>query len=172
MELNHNQPLEKIIYTLRGQKIMIDNDLAELYGVTNKRLTEQVRRNISRFPSDFMFECDSEDLEDLRPQIAAANLPTAWIHKRRVPILAFTEYGVTMLCSVLNSETAIQINIAIIRTFIALKKQSHLGSKIEAEFHEFKKDTTELFKIVFQKFEVTDSRQPKRKKIGLIESKK
>lgn len=172
MQIINSQPLDKIIYTLRGQKVMIDKDLAELYGVTSKRLSEQVRRNLSRFPEDFMFECNYRDIEDLRPQIAATNQPTNWIHKRRVPVMAFTEHGVTMISSVLNSEQAIQINISIIRAFIELRKQS-ANSRLETQFNELKDDTTMMFKIVFQKLDAVEVLKPiKRKKIGLIESTK
>lgn len=169
-----NSHVEKMIFLLRGQKVMLDSDLAELYGVTTKRLNEQVRRNFSRFPEDFMFECDSEDLKALRSQIATANAVSSWNHKRRNSPMVFTEYGVSMLCSVLNSEKAIQINIAIIKTFIELKKIARGDSALQSELKEFRNETTAWFKIVFQRLddieeEIYPNVEVGRKKIGLIE---
>ncbi|MEO7313095.1 MAG: ORF6N domain-containing protein [Chitinophagaceae bacterium] len=113
-------PDERIInkiYLLRGQKVMLDEDLAELYGVENKQLKRQVRRNIDRFPDDFMFELSIEELENLRSQIGT----TSWGGSRYVP-MAFTEQGVSMLSGVLNSSTAIQVHIQIIRIFNKMRE--------------------------------------------------
>lgn len=132
---------------------MLDSDLAELYGVETKRLNEQVKRNISRFPDGFMFVCNPNDLQDLRSQIATANHSSNWNHKRRSTPMAFTEYGVTMLCSVLNSQRAIQINIAIIKTFIELRKFLKNEDPFKSELKEFRDETTAWFKIVFQRLE-------------------
>jgi ORF6N domain len=93
------------IYFIRGQKVMLDRDLAELYGVETRRLNEQVKRNILRFPSDFMFQLTKKELENLMSQSATSS----WGGIRKLP-LAFTEQGVAMLSSVLNSETAIRVN--------------------------------------------------------------
>ena len=100
------------IYFMRGKKVMLDNDLAELYGVETKRLKEQVRRNIDRFPDDFMFELTKGELESLRSQIATSKKGRGGV--RYLP-MAFTEHGVLMLSSVLNSARAIQVNIRIMR---------------------------------------------------------
>jgi len=113
-------PVEKItnkIYVIRGFKVMLDRDLAELYGVETKRLKEQVRRNISRFPEDFMFVITNQELRNLRPQIATSS----WGGTRYIP-MAFTEQGVAMLSSVLNSKRAIDVNIAIMRTFVKMRQ--------------------------------------------------
>jgi hypothetical protein len=113
-------PVERItskIFLLRGEKILIDSDLAELYGVETKRLKEAVKRNIARFPSDFMFQLSTEEHKILRSQFATSSLAgqkSGWGGRRYLP-LAFTEQGVAMLSSVLNSERAVQVNVAIMR---------------------------------------------------------
>jgi hypothetical protein len=103
--------IQSMIYIIRGQKVMLDSDLAQLYEVEVKRLNEQVKRNIERFPTDFMFQCDINDLNDLRSQIATANSVSAWNHMNRSSPFVFTESGVAMLSSVLNSKRAIAVNI-------------------------------------------------------------
>lgn len=164
--------IDKFIYTIRGQRVMLDSDLAELYGVETKRLIEQVRRNIDRFPSDFMFECDSGELDDLRSQIATSNGPSYWKHKRWTKPLLFTESGVAMLSSVLNSQQAIQINISIIRTFIKLRSFLSMESSSDKKVDDLERKTNKLFKIVFERMDsyeemVTPKLPPLRKKIGL-----
>lgn len=104
------------IYLIRGQKVMLDFDLAKLYEVENKQLKRQVKRNIDRFPPDFMFELNKEDFENLRYQIGTSS----WGGTRYMP-MAFTEQGVAMLSSVLNSPTAIHVNIQIIRVFTKMR---------------------------------------------------
>ena len=105
--------IEKRIIFLRGQKTMLDSDLAELYGVATKRLNEQVRRNMGRFPPDFCFQLDDQEVENLRSQFATSRL---WGGSRYLP-LAFTEQGIAMLSSVLGSERAICVNVEIMRAF-------------------------------------------------------
>lgn len=105
------------IYLLRGQKVMLDEDLAELYGVQTKRLNEQVKRNLERFPEDFMFRLTEEEYEFLKSQFATSN----WGGRRKLPY-AFTEHGVLMLSSVLNNPTAIQVNIKIMRVYIKIRE--------------------------------------------------
>ena len=100
------------IYLFRGQKVMIDRDLAELYGVETKALKQAVRRNLKRFPSDFMFGLSKEEFADLRSQ----TVTSSWGGSRYVP-MAFTEHGVLMLSSVLRSDRAIELNIQIVRIF-------------------------------------------------------
>lgn len=104
-------PIENLIHVIRGQQVMIDSDLARLYGVETKRLKEQVRRNINRFPEDFMFELTKEECS--RSQIAALN--THRSKNLKYMPFAFTEQGIAMLSSVLRSETAIEVNIRIMR---------------------------------------------------------
>ncbi len=110
-------PIENLIHVIRGQQVMLDSDLAKLYGVETKRLKEQVRRNINRFPKDFMFELTKE--ECLRSQIATLNGGRGQ-HLKYMPFV-FTENGVAMLSSVLKSETAIEVNIRIMRAFTAMR---------------------------------------------------
>ena len=111
--------LKNRIYTLRGKRVMLDRDLALIYGVELKRLNEAVKRNIKRFPNSFMFQLTKDVWTYLRSQIATAN-PN--IVKVRYLPYAFTEHGVTMLASVINSDKAIQISIKIVETFIALRQ--------------------------------------------------
>ena len=106
------------IYQIRGQKVMIDRDLAELYGVEAKRLKEAVRRNIDRFPEDFMFELTNEEFQNWRTQIASSNSDRMGL---RYAPYCFTEQGVTMLSCVLNSKKAIEMNIRIIRVFTKMR---------------------------------------------------
>lgn len=111
--------IERRIYLIRGLKVMIDEDLSELYGVPTKRLNEQVRRNRKRFPEDFMFQLTREEAEALRSQIATSK--TGRGGRRSLPYV-FTEQGVAMLSSILNSERAIEVNIAIMRAFVKLRQ--------------------------------------------------
>jgi len=118
--MNEMIPTERIesrIYLIRGQKVMLDHDLANLYGVPTKRLNEAVKRNIQRFPEGFIFILTEKEAKNLRSQFATSNRGG-----RRYLPFAFTEHGVAMLSSVLNSERAIQINIMIIKAFIRLRQ--------------------------------------------------
>ena len=123
--------IQNKIYLIRGHKVMLDKELAELYGVSTRRLKEQVRRNLKRFPIDFMLELTWEETESLRSQIATLKRGE---HIKYLPY-AFTEQGVAMLSSVLNSNRAIEINIQIMRVFTKLREMmiSHkdLARKIE-----------------------------------------
>lgn len=112
-----DQPVEKMIYTIRGVQVILDQDLAKLYGVETRRLNEQVKRNIGRFPGDFMFQLTSEEFKNLKSQ----NATSSWGGRRKLPY-AFTELGVSMLSSVLSSETAIQANVQIMRAFAAMRR--------------------------------------------------
>ncbi|MFT7538293.1 MAG: hypothetical protein ACI9F2_000436 [Lysobacterales bacterium] len=137
------------IFILRGKKVMFDRDLAELYGVPTKRLNEQVRRNSSRFPEDFMFQLDEEEYENLRSQFATSSSRGGLRYSPYV----FTEQGISMLSSVLNSERAIQVNIAIMRTFTKLRElmltHKDLAVKIEKMERKFK-EHDQNFEVVFK----------------------
>lgn len=113
----HEENIASIIYMIRGEKVMLDMDLAGLYSVKTKSLKEAVRRNIDRFPNDFMFELTKEEFDNLKSQFVSSN----WGGVRYVPF-AFTEQGVAMLSGILNSERAIAVNIAIMRTFVQMRK--------------------------------------------------
>ena len=108
--------VESLIRVIRGQQVMLDRDLAELYGVETKRLNEQVKRNIERFPEDFMFQLTSNEFDNLKSQIATSS----WGGVRKLPY-AFTEQGVAMLSGVLKSSTAVEVNIRIMRAFVSMR---------------------------------------------------
>lgn len=166
--------IEKMIYTIRGQKVMLDADLAELYGVEVKRLNEQVKRNIERFPDDFMFQCNSSDLENLRSQFATTNSSTIWNYKRRALPFLFTENGVAMLSSVLHSKSAISVNISIMRIFTKLRSFLLMEKDFQDRMDRIEANTNYLFKIVFERLDDHEHSlakqpllKPARKKIGL-----
>lgn len=124
------------IYLIRDQKVMLDRDLAELYEVETKRLKEAVRRNLDRFPEDFMFELTKEEFTNWRTQFATSNADKMGL---RAPPFAFTEHGVLMLASVLNSEKAIQVNIQIVRIFTRIREALTDNLSIKLEIVEIKK---------------------------------
>jgi hypothetical protein len=113
------QVIQSKIYEIRGFKIMLDRDLAGMYGVETRRLNEQVKRNLKRFPDDFMFQLSEQEFQDWKSQFAISNSIKMGMRKRPY---AFTELGVAMLSSVLNSDTAIEINMSIMRAFIAIRQ--------------------------------------------------
>lgn len=167
-----NEAIEAMIYTARGQRVMLDSELAKLYGVETKVLNQAVRRNLKRFPEDFMFECDFSLLADLRSQIVTANHSTAGNHKRRSPPMLFTENGVAMLSTVLNSDRAIDVNIAIMRTFTKLRSFLAMDASLKEDVGNLRKSTSQLFKIVFERLDrlddqITPRLPANRKKIGL-----
>jgi hypothetical protein len=112
-----NERIVNQIYVIRGRKVMLDRDLAELYGVETRALTQAVRRNMDRFPEDFMFQIDRKEFEILKSQIVTSS----WGGTRKLP-LAFSEQGVSMLSSVLHSKQAIKMNILIIRAFVRMRE--------------------------------------------------
>jgi len=114
-----NALIERHIYLIREHKVMLDEDLAELYGVPTKRLNEQVSRNLNRFPDDFMFRLTREEIDSLRSQNATSNVGRGG--RRSLP-RAFTEHGILMLSSFLRSERAVHVNIAIMRAFVRLRR--------------------------------------------------
>ena len=124
--------IERKIFIIRGQKVMLDRDLAELYAVSAKRLNEQVRRNLHRFPLDFMFQLTEEEYLNLRSQFATSSLKHGG--SRYLPY-SFTEHGITMLSSVLNSERAVAMSIFIVRAFIKMREMlaahKDLANKID-----------------------------------------
>ena len=118
--MNQLQTIQSKIYEIRGQRVMLDRDLAELYQVTTGNLNKAVKRNIKRFPSDFMFRLTSEEWESLRFQIGILEAGRGK-HTKYLPY-AFTEQGLAMLSGILNSDTAIQVNINIMRAFVAVRQ--------------------------------------------------
>lgn len=124
------------IYFIRNQKVMIDRDLAILYGIETKRLKEQVKRNISRFPEDFMFELTKEEFANWRSQFATSNSDKMGL---RYTPMAFTEHGVLMLSSVLNSDRAIQTNISIMRIFTKVRQMLMDNTEIRLDIAQIQK---------------------------------
>ncbi len=135
-----DEALVSQIYLLRGQKVMIDRDLAKLYGVETKRLKEAVKRNIARFPPDFMFEMSAEEFENWRSQIASSNSEKMGL---RYAPFCFTEQGVTMLSCILNSERAIAVNIRIVRLFTRLREMALTHKDILLKLEELERKTSQ-----------------------------
>ncbi|MDP3464148.1 MAG: ORF6N domain-containing protein [Sulfuricurvum sp.] len=131
LALIDNQTIQNKIYTIRDMQVMIDRELADLYGVETKRLNEQVKRNIERFPKEFMFQMTIEELENWKSQFATSNKEIMGL--RKLPFV-FTEQGVSMLSSVLKSDTAIQTSIQIINTFVNMRKFISLNAGIFQRF--------------------------------------
>lgn len=165
------QLIERRIYLIRGQKVMIDFDLAELYGVPTKRLNEQVSRNRKRFPEDFMFRLTKVEAESLRSQFAISNpdlrsqIATSNVGRggRRYLPYAFTEQGVAMLSTVLNSEQAIEVNIAIMRTFVRLRQMLETNEELNRKFAAvIKKLSThdKYFRVVFDELKKLTEKPP------------
>ncbi len=133
------------IYEIRGQKVMLDFDLAEMYEVETKRLKEAVKRNHSRFPSDFMFSLTQKEFQSLRSQIVTSKRGGT----RYLPS-AFTEQGVAMLSSVLNSEKAIEVNIAIIRIFVLVRQHALNYKDLQDKLQKLEKENNKNFKEIYQ----------------------
>ena len=156
--------IEKKIYLIRGHKVMLDSDLAELYEVPTRRLNEQFKRNIARFPSDFMFQLSPEEDENLRSQFATSSSRHGG--RRYLPYV-FTEQGVAMLSSVLNSERAIQVNIAIMRAFVKLREMIASNKDLAKRLDDLEKKYDTQFKIVFDAIRrLMTPPEPKRRQIG------
>ncbi|WP_456377932.1 ORF6N domain-containing protein [Lutibacter sp.] len=147
------------IYLIRGQKVMLDRDLAELYQVETRRLNEQVKRNRNRFPEDFMFELTKEEFSVLKSQ----NATSSWGGVRKNP-KAFTEHGVLMLSSVLNSERAIGVNIRIIRVFTKIREMLTDNLSLKLEIEEIKKKLSNQGKNIELVFNYLDELMEKKEK--------
>ncbi len=159
------------IYFIRGQKVMIDRDLAELYNVETKQLKRQVKRNLERFPSDFMFELSPDEFENWRSQFGTSNSADK-MGLRYAPFV-FTELGIAMLSSVLNSKTAIEVNIQIIRIFTKMREMllTHKDILLKLEQLERKVgDHNEDIQLIFEYLkQLLNPPQPPRRKIGFIQ---
>jgi phage regulator Rha-like protein len=161
------------IYVIRGKKVMVDRDLAELYGVETRVLNQAVRRNQTRFPEDFMFQMTREELRAWKSQIVISNQEKMGLRK---PPLVFTEQGVTMLSCVLNSDRAIQVNIQIIRIFTRLREMLLTHKDLLLKMEELEKKVTghdEKIQMIFEYLKqlVTEQDTP-RKQIGFKTKKK
>ena len=165
------QTVQQRIYKIRGQKVMLDFDLALLYETETKKLKQAVRRHIERFPSDFMFELTKDEYTALRSQIVTLDNQGRGKYSKYNPF-AFTEQGVAMLASVLKSQKAIEINIQIVRAFVFLRKyalsHSELTQKLQELETKYDKKFNDIFEAInylIQKDKI-DTNQEHRKKIG------
>jgi flagellar capping protein FliD len=158
-------PFERItgmIHLIRGIKVMLDRDLAELYNVETGQLKRAVKRNIDRFPDDFMFELTKDEFENLRCQFGTSS----WGGTRYTP-MGFTEQGVAMLSSVLKSNRAIKVNIQIMRAFTQLRQMLTTYEELKRKIEDMENKYDEQFRIVFEAIkQLIDTEQKPRKKIG------
>ena len=127
--------VEGAIYLIRGQRVMLDSDLAAIYGVTTKRLNEQLRRNRKRFPQDFVFQLTTEEFRNLRPQFATSKGRGG----RRYFPWVFTEHGAIMLASVLNSDIAVQASVRVVRAFVRLREMVAANAQLAAKLEELER---------------------------------
>lgn len=136
-------PLESVvsrIFLVRGQKVMLDADLTELYGVTTKRLNEQVKRNIDRFPPDFMFQLNTKEYDSLRSQFATLKRGRGQ-HRKYLPYV-FTEHGAIMASSVLDSDRAVQVSIHVVRAFVQLREMLSSNKELARKLNELERKLT------------------------------
>ena len=154
--------IENKIFLLRGKKVMFDKDLATLYGVETKALNQAVKRNIDRFPSDFMFLLTPQEVAILKSQFVTSNRGGL-----RYQPCAFTEHGILMLSSVLNSKRAIQVNIQIMRTFTQIRKMLVSHKDLREKLENMEKKYDKQFRVVFEtlKLLLKEDEEPK-KRIG------
>ena len=143
------QIIQNKIYEIRGLRVMLDFDLAEMYETETKRLKEAVRRNLNRFPPDFMFELNEEEYQSLRTQFATLERSGRGKHSKYLPFV-FTEQGVAMLASILNSPKAIEINISIVRAFIALRQYALGYAELNQKLENFMIETNMQFNDIYQ----------------------
>ncbi len=168
----NGQKIEAMIYSVRGQRVMLDSDLALLYGISTKVLNQAVKRNIDRFPDDFLIQPNFSELAALRSQfVTLDNVSNGNPIFKYTPYL-FTENGVAMLSSVLKSKQAIQINITIMRTFTKLRSYLAMEGSNGDRLDKLENGTNQLFKVVFERLDSLEEqikpRLPEnRKKIGL-----
>jgi hypothetical protein len=160
--------IEQKIYLIRGHKVMLDADLAMLYGVTTGNLNLAVRRNPKRFPPDFMFQLSPKEMQSLLLQSARAKSRGG----RRTPPYAFTEQGVSMLSSVLNSERAIEVNIAIMRAFVRLRAMLATHADLARRLNELEQKYDEQFRVVFEAIRelMTPEPVPPSRRIGFAKA--
>ncbi len=160
--------IAKRILVIRGHKVLLGNDLSELYEVEHRVLMQAVKRNIKRFPSDFMFQITREEWENLKSQFVTSR----WGGIRKMPF-AFTEQGVAMLSSVLNSDQAIQVNIQIMRAFTKLRHLVRDNDELREEIESLRKETEGKFRVVFETLDhlLVEDAEP-RKKIGFTAKEK
>jgi hypothetical protein len=143
------EQIEKKIYLVRGYKVMLDRELADLYGVETRVLNQAVRRNINRFPTDFMFSLSREEIMRISQFVTSSDYSKSDTLKFSKSVMVFTEQGVAMLSSVLNSERAIQVNIAIMRAFVKLREMIAAHKDLARKLNALEKKYDAQFKVVF-----------------------
>jgi hypothetical protein len=164
--------IERKIYLIRGEKVMLDADLAELYGVTTKRLNEQVKRNADRFPADFAFQLTAEEWKNLKGQDTGYNWSqiATGSQKHRDPRFlpwAFAEHGAIMAATVLNSKQAVAMSVYVVRTFIRLRQILASNAELARKLEALEKKYDAQFKVVFDAIrQLMAQPEPKEKKIG------
>lgn len=164
LDIIPNEIVESKIFVFRGKKVMVDRDLATLYGVETRILNQAVRRNIKRFPEDFMFQLTDQELQNLRSQSVTSSLEHGG--RRYVPYV-FTEQGVAMLSSVLNSDRAIMVNIQIMRTFTRMREMLTENDELRRKIELLEKQYDEKFGIVFEAIRrLVDDSEDEEKEIG------
>ena len=163
--------IERKILFVRGHKVMLDSDLAMLYGVSTKVFNQAIKRNQNRFPPDFMFQLDSDEYEALRSQIVTLKQPRGK-HRKYLPYV-FSEQGIAMLSGILNSERAVNVNIEIMRTFVRIRKMLISNTALARKLKTFEKKYDEQFKVVFEAiYSLMDTNETKKKrKIGFNRDK-
>ncbi len=159
--------IETRIFLLRGEKVMFDFHLAELYGVETKTLNRAVQRNLERFPDDFMFQLDRQEFTTLKYQIGTSNVGRGGV--RKLPY-AFTEQGVAMLASVLGSPRAVQVSIAIVRAFVHLRQLLSTHGELARKLTALERKYDEQFKVVFDAIRalMSDDVLPHGRQIGYL----
>lgn len=165
------ETISSMIHFIRGERVMLDSVLAQIYGVSTTRLNEQVKRNIHRFPTDFIFEITKEEFDNLISQ----NATSSWGGRRKLPRV-FTEHGAIMLASVLNSEVAVNASIPVVRAFIKLREFMMMSRELTKKLEEFEQKTNQklsehdkMIKLAFDTLKkvLIQDEQP-RKKIGFL----
>jgi hypothetical protein len=160
--------IEKMIYIVCGQKVMLDSDLAELYEVDTKVLNQAVKRNAKRFPEDFMFQLSNQEFTNLRSQFVTSS--EGYGGRRYLPRV-FTEQGVAMLSSVLKSERAVMVNISIMRIFVKIRSILNSDETLSERLHKLEKGSDKMFRIVFERLDNLETETSvlpkKRRRIGI-----
>ncbi len=168
-ELIPIERIERSILLIRGQKVMLDRDLAQLYGVETRTLNQAVRRNIERFPKDFMFRLTREEIMRISQFVISSAHSGVKTLKFSKNVMVFTEHGVAMLSSVLNSPRAVQVNIQIMRTFAKLREIISQHKDLARRLDELEKKYDAQFRVVFDAIrQLMRSPEPKKRPIGFL----
>ena len=163
--------IERSILLIRGQKVMLDRDLAQLYGVETRALNQAVRRNIDRFPEDFMFRLTREEIMRISQFVTSSGYPGVKTLKFSKNVMAFTEHGVAMLSSVLNSPRAVQVNIQIMRTFAKLREIISQHKDLARRLDDLERKYNAQFKVVFdaiRQLMEPQEPEPRKRRIGFM----